>query len=164
LLGLQTRILQPIPVSASMSAAPVPHLDPNIDPRLQIVAPPVVASANSSQLPNTPHVDPQISCRLQIAQHPVETPPSQSHSQSQAPGVTAPLPQAKAAQSEPRDPTRKAPRQSLAQPLDDEWAKVYNAADRERQMMKTLKIQQQEMEDRKKRTCLLVLFHTVCCL
>jgi hypothetical protein len=50
---------------------------------------------------------------------------------------------------------------SLAQPLDVEWATHRQAAQDERATIRTRKIQQQEMDERKKRTCLLVVYHTV---
>ena len=52
-------------------------------------------------------------------------------------------------------------RRSLAQPLDAEWASHRQAAQDERATIRTRKIQQHEMDERKKRTCLLVVYHTV---
>ena len=50
---------------------------------------------------------------------------------------------------------------SLAQPLDAEWATHCQAVQDERATIRTQKIQQHEMDERKKHTCLLVVYHTV---
>ena len=50
---------------------------------------------------------------------------------------------------------------TLAQPLDAEWATHCQAAQDERATIRTRKIPQHEMDERKKCTCLLVVYHTV---
>lgn len=51
---------------------------------------------------------------------------------------------------------------SLAQPLDLLWADVCNQAVNKKEKLKSAKAQTQAMDDRRCRTCLLVLYHTVC--
>ncbi|KAF8077600.1 hypothetical protein FPV67DRAFT_1662416 [Lyophyllum atratum] len=49
---------------------------------------------------------------------------------------------------------------SLSQPLSEEWATVYQAATQRKQEAKSLKLRQQEMDDRKRRSCTLIIYHT----
>jgi hypothetical protein len=49
----------------------------------------------------------------------------------------------------------------LAQPVGGTWAKKRNNAILEAQSIKTLKVQQHEMDEQQKRTCMLVVYHTV---
>lgn len=51
---------------------------------------------------------------------------------------------------------------TLAKPLGGAWATQHRNAEQEKDTLKNMKIQQHEMDERKKRTCLLVFYHTVC--
>ena len=50
----------------------------------------------------------------------------------------------------------------LAQPVGGTWAKNLNQAELQRQYTKNLKVQQHAMDEQMKRTCLFVVYHTVC--
>lgn len=52
-------------------------------------------------------------------------------------------------------------RKPLAQPLNPEWADIYHRAVQKTEETKSLKVQQQAMTDRQRRTCLLVIFYKV---
>lgn len=79
---------------------------------------------------------------------------------TQAPPALGPHPQPVAPA-----PTMPAPglarRGTLAQPLPPDWAKAARAAAQETEVRKSLKVMQQEMADRVKKTVVLVIYHTV---
>lgn len=79
------------------------------------------------------------------------------------PSQSQPRPISPASSSlQPANSRERIPRRSgLAQPLNPNWGAAYDAAVQERRVTKTLKDQQQEMEAQKKRTCLLIVWHTV---
>ena len=52
--------------------------------------------------------------------------------------------------------------QGLAQPVGGTWAKNLNQVESQRQNTKNLKVQQHAMDEQMKRTCLFVVYHTVC--
>ena len=74
--------------------------------------------------------------------------------------------------SNSRVPAVTLPRQpnirSLAQPLAPGWGRLYEQANQEKLLTKNLKIQNHELDEQRKRTCTLVLYHTVsfsyCCI
>ena len=88
------------------------------------------------------------------------------------PSLTPPPNQLSLVQSHdiPEPPAPTQPRQSaatvqpwgLAQPIGGTWAKNLNQAESQRQNTKNLKVQQHAMDEQMKRTCLFVVYHTVC--
>ena len=71
------------------------------------------------------------------------------------------LPSAVETPQPPPEPTQPR-RRPLAQPIAPAWANQQAAAEQEKISIKSLKIQQHEMDERRKRTCLLIVYHMVC--
>ena len=103
-----------------------------------------------------PHKQPQ------VIPQPQAEPPSQERS--------SPLPSQPSNQrppavetpqlSHPPEPTQSR-RRPLAQPIAPAWANQQAAAEEEKISIKSLKIQQHEMDERRKRTCMLIVYHMV---
>lgn len=124
-------------------------------PSSHILPPTTNSSGVPIQLPQC-IIEPIMLSVLASTSHPNEallTPPSTQPIPPLRPPVCMPM--------VPHLPQPTALRRSLAQPLDNEWATVHTAAKQEKHQMKSLKIQQQEMEERKRRTCQLIIYHTV---
>lgn len=60
-------------------------------------------------------------------------------------------------------PSQPARTQRLAMPLapGSPWDQAHSAAEKDKKNLRSLKIQQHEMDERKKRTCIVVIYHTV---
>lgn len=60
-------------------------------------------------------------------------------------------------------PSQPARTQRLAMPLapGSAWDQAHSAAEKDKNSLRSLKIQQHEMDERKKRTCIIVIYHTV---
>lgn len=125
----------------------------------RMIEPIMLSASTTTSCPGQALLTPPSTQPVTPLQRPVRLPavpslPQPLPSTQQVPPSTHPL-----VVSRPPRPT--APRRSLAQPLDDEWAMIHTAAKQEKHQMKTLKFQQQEMEERKRRTCQLIIYHTV---
>lgn len=93
------------------------------------------------------------------AQGPGLTPPPQSETPAPVPlpQTTHPIPAASS-----QVPSQHVEPRGLAQPVGGTWANKRSNAISEAQSIKTLKVQQHEMYEQQKRTCVLVVYHTVC--
>ena len=102
-----------------------------------------IATANEVQIaaPSTPPFPPQL-----------ETPTPLRPPQTNATIRPVPVAASQVQRVEPR---------ALAQPVGGTWAAKRSKAILEAQSIKTLKVQQHEMDEQQKRTCVLVVYHTV---
>ena len=116
---------------------PVPIPEPQPVPGSQDLT--AVAREVPVSAPSTPSLQPQ---------PPAPVPPPQPSATSR------PVPAASQVQHvEPH---------GIAQPVGGTWANRRSNAILEAQAIKTLKVQQHEMDEQQKRTCVLVVYHTVC--
>lgn len=78
-----------------------------------------------------------------------------------APGRASPVLNQQNVASQVPAPTQRPNIRSLAQPLAPGWGRLYGQANQEKLSTKNLKIQNHELDEQRKRTCTLVLYHTV---
>jgi hypothetical protein len=86
---------------------------------------------------------------------PQEHPPTSSQ-----PPIQLPPPVETPQQPPPPEPTQPR-RRPLAQPIAPAWANQQAAAEQEKISIKSLKIQHHEMDERRKRTCMLIVYYMV---
>jgi len=124
-----------------------PHKQPQVFP--QVVTQPLAASV----VP-IPQAIPGVVSQPQA----VPGVPSQAIPQEHLPLPNQPL--NRPSPGPPPEPTQPR-RRPLAQPIAPAWANSQAAAEQEKISIKSLKIQQHEMDERRKRTCILIIYHTV---
>jgi len=110
-----------------------------------------------------PQVLPQVIPQPQAAPAILQAVPQEHPPPSSQPMVQPLLPPSvELPQPPPPLELTQARRRPLAQPIAPAWANQQAAAEQEKISIKSLKIQQQEMDERRKRTCMVIVYHTVC--
>ena len=122
--------------------------------------PEIIARADSQPQPPQPEAQNITAPALRDVPPLTPSPPSQPLL-VQSHGISKPLAPA-ATQLEPRHSAATTQPRGLAQSVGGTWSKNLNQVESQQQNTKNLKIQQHAMDEQLKRTCLFVVYHTVC--